>query len=245
MIDYLTDGADNQRTGWIKDEKILTKDNVTTLRLRWKIQTDNTPRAMHALMPVLVIGQLNTAAGPRQIGIVNGISDNLYAFDVEAGKIIWKRHWTYDGQDVNPAGNIDPRRNNFLRPGGSSATPVIGPADAQGRRKVYFVTGDGMLHIVDAATGEDAETAYMFHTGKGWSLSLEGNVLWMQSTYAGISIAAVRLDDPTHKVMTINSGAAGRGAAAAWRSIRPARRGRRPGTESTTRRAIRRATPTA
>ena len=49
LIDYLTDGADNQRTGWIKDEKILTKDNVRTLRLQWKLQTDNNPRAMHAL----------------------------------------------------------------------------------------------------------------------------------------------------------------------------------------------------
>jgi outer membrane protein assembly factor BamB len=209
LIDYLTDGADNQRTGWIRDEKILTKDNVRTLRLQWKIQTDNSPRALHALMPVLIVGELRTANGVRHFGIVNGISDNLYGFDVEAGKIIWKRHWTYQGQDVNPGGNIDPRRNNFLRPGGSSDTPVIGPADAQGRRKVYFVTGDGMLHIVDAATGEDAEPPYTFHTGKGWSLSLDGNVLWMQSTYAGISIAAVRLDDPTHKVMTVNSGSGG------------------------------------
>jgi outer membrane protein assembly factor BamB len=209
LIDYLTDGADNQRTGWIRTEKILTKDNVRTLRLLWTIQTDNTPRALHALMPVLIVGQLQTASGPRQIGIVNGISDNLYGFDVDAGKIIWRRHWTYEGQNVNPGGNPDPRRNNFLRPGGSSATPVIGPADAQGRRKVYFVTGDGMLHIVDAATGDDVEPSYMFHPGKGWSLSLEGNLLWMQSTYAGISIAAVRLDDPTHTVMTVNSGSGG------------------------------------
>jgi outer membrane protein assembly factor BamB len=207
LIDYLTDGADNQRTGWIKDEKILTRANVGSLRLRWTLQTDNSPRAMHALMPVLIIGQLPTATGVKQVGIVNGISDNLYAFDVEAGKILWKRHWTYPGQD--PPGNLDPRRNNFLRPGGSSATPVIGPADAQGKRKVYFVTGDGMLHILDAATGEDAEPPFMFHTGKGWSLSLAGNVLWMQSTYAGISIAAVRLDDPKRHVMTINSGSGG------------------------------------
>jgi hypothetical protein len=205
LIDYLTDGADNQRTGWVKDEKILTMDNVRNLKLQWKIQTDNTPRALHALMPVLVIGQLNTAAGVRQIGIVNGISDNLYGFDVEAGTIIWKRHWRYASQDSN----LDPRRNNFLRPGGSSATPVIGPPGPGGRRKVYFVTGDGMLNIVDAATGQDVEPPYMFHVGKGWSLTLDGDVLWMQSTYAGISIAAVRLDDPTHKVMTINSGSGG------------------------------------
>ena len=58
---------------------------------------------------------------------------------------------------------------------------------------------------------------YPFHIGKGWSLNLVGNVLWMANTYAGISIAAVRVDDPSHKVMTFNAGSGGawgrRGAA--------------------------------
>ena len=57
----------------------------------------------------------------------------------------------------------------------------------------------------------------MFHIGKGWSLNLVGNVLLMANTYAGISIAAVRVDDPSHKVMTFNAGSGGawgrRGAA--------------------------------
>ena len=97
----------------------------------------------------------------------------------------------------------------FLQPGGSSDTPVIGPADAQGRRPVYFVTGDGMLHIVNAADGTDLQPPYMFYSGKGWALNLVGNTLWMANTYGGISIAAVRLDDPEHKVMTFNAGSGG------------------------------------
>ncbi len=165
-------------------------------------------------MPVLVISQLATANGTRQVGIVNGISDNLYAFDVETGKILWQKHWTYDppvGRGGGGGGNApqDPRKLGFLQPGGSSDTPVIGPADAQGRRPVYFVTGDGMLHILNAATGEDLEPPYMFHTGKGWSLTLEGRTLWMANTYAGISVAALNLDDPKHKVMTFNAGSGG------------------------------------
>ena len=99
-----------------------------------------------------------------------------------------------------------------------------------------------MLHILNAADGEDLEPPYMFHSGKGWALNLVGRTLWMANTYAGISIAAVDLDDPQHKVMTFNAGSGGawgrRGAA----SIRPARPGRRPATASTTRPAIRRAT---
>ena len=214
LVDWLTDGGDNQRTGWARNEKILTKQNVGNLKLLWTLETGNQPRALHSLMPVLVISQLATANGTRQVGIVNGISDNLYAFDVETGKILWQKHWTYDppvGRGGGGGGNApqDPRKLGFLQPGGSSDTPVIGPADTQGRRPVYFVTGEGMLHILNAATGEDLESPYMFHAGKGWSLTLDGRTLWMANTYAGISVAALNLDDPKHKVMTFNAGSGG------------------------------------
>jgi outer membrane protein assembly factor BamB len=210
LIDYTTDGADIERSGWVRNEKILTKQNVGTLKLKWKLETGNQPRALHGLMPVLIIGQLNTPGGVKEVGIVNGISDNLYAFDVETGKILWQKHWDYPA----PAGRggqapQDPKRLGFLQPGGSSDTPVIGPADAQGRRPIYFVTGDGMLHVLNAADGTDLQPAYKFYGGKGWALNLAGNTLWMQTTYGGASIAAVRIDDPEHKVMTWNAGSGG------------------------------------
>jgi hypothetical protein len=215
LVDYTTDGGDIERSGWAKNEKLLTKDNVKTLKLKWKLETGNQPRALHGLMPVVVIGQLQTATGVKQVGIVNGISDNLYGFDVETGKILWQKHWDYPppvgrggggGRGNQPQ---DPRHLGFLQPGGSSDTPVIGPADAQGRRPVYFVTGDGMLHIVNAADGTDLQPPFMFYGGKGWALNLAGNTLWMQTTYGGASIAAVRLDDPQHKVMTWSAGSGG------------------------------------
>jgi outer membrane protein assembly factor BamB len=215
LVNWLTDGGDNQRTGWAKEEKILTRDNVGRLKLLWTLETGNQPRALHNLMPVLVIAQLPTAAGTRQVAIVNGISDNLYGIDVEKGTLLWQRHWDYEPPQTGRGGGRgggqpeDPRRIGFLRPGGSSDTPVIGPPDARGRRPVYFVTGDGMLHTVDAATGEDLQPPFMFHAGKGWSLTLDGNLLWMANTYAGISVAAVRLDDPSHTVMTFNAGSGG------------------------------------
>ena len=212
LVDYTTDGADIERSGWVKDEKILTRQNVGTLKLKWKLEIGNQPRALHALMPVLVIGQLSTPGGVKQVGIVNGISDNLYAFDVESGKILWQKHWDYPapaGRGGAAPAQQDPKRLGFLQPGGSSDTPVIGPADAQGRRPVYFVTGDGMLHIINAADGTDLQPPYKFYGGKGWALNLVGNTLWLQTTYGGASIAAVRVDDPEHKVMTWNAGSGG------------------------------------
>src|SRR5262245_4156069 len=71
LIDYWTDGADIERSGWVRNEKIFTKANVGTLKLKWKIETGNQPRALHGLMPVLVIGQLATSDGVKQVGIVN------------------------------------------------------------------------------------------------------------------------------------------------------------------------------
>jgi outer membrane protein assembly factor BamB len=213
VYDWTTDGGDNQRTGWNKQEKTLTKDNVKNLKLLWKLETHNQVRALHSLMPVLVLGQLNTSAGVKQVGFLSGISDNLYAFDTDTGNIIWQKHWDYP----EPAGrggggqaqNQGPEHLGFLRPGGSSDTPVIGPPDAQGRRPIYFVTGDGMLHTLNAATGEDLQPAFMLHIGKGWSLNLVDNVIWMANTYAGESISAVKLDDPQHKVMSFNAGSGG------------------------------------
>jgi hypothetical protein len=251
LYDWATDGGDGQRTGWNKDEKILTKSNIKDLTLLWKMETGNQVRALHALMPVLVIGRLNTTAGAKQVGFVSGISDNLYAFDVESGTMLWKKHWDYTppagrgggGGPPPGSGSVlggpntaaaprttcaaplapgttpqppsqDPANLGFLGPGGSSDVPVIAPADPQGRRPLYFVTGDGMLRTIDAATGEEIAPAFCFAPGKGWALNLFHDMIWMPH---GGSISATLLDDPKHNVMTFDAGSGGmwgrRGAA--------------------------------
>ena len=212
--DWITDGGDNQRTGWNKNEKTLSKDNVGKLKLLWKIKTDNHVRALHALMPALVLGRLNTPGGPKEIAYVVGISDNLYAIDVAAGMILWQKHWDYPapapaGRGGGNAAPQDPATLGFLRPEGSSDVPVIGPADGQGRRPIYFVTGDGMMHSLNAATGDDLDKPFLFHTGKGWGLNLVNDTIYMANTYAGASLSAVALDDPQHKVMSYTSGSGG------------------------------------
>src|SRR6267378_223690 len=87
--DWLTDGADVQRSGWQRNETTLTPDNVKNLRIVWKVQLDNVPREMHALLPVLIVGEIATASGAKEIAIVAGSSDNIYAIDVAQGQILW------------------------------------------------------------------------------------------------------------------------------------------------------------
>src|SRR5579862_8101796 len=85
--DWPTDGGNPQRTNWQRDETILNKNNVANLKVLWKLKLDNTPRQMHSLFPPLIIGRVNTRNGPRQIALEAGVSDNLYAIDVEEGEI--------------------------------------------------------------------------------------------------------------------------------------------------------------
>src|SRR5678816_3888657 len=93
--DWPTDGGNPQRTNWQRDETILRPDNVGNLKILWKLKFDNVPRQMHSLLPPLIIGQVRTSAGMKQIALVAGVSDNLYAIDADKGEILWKKHFEY------------------------------------------------------------------------------------------------------------------------------------------------------
>src|SRR6185369_12467583 len=91
--DWLTDGYDSKRTAWQRDEHILSAATIRNMKLLWKLKLDNEPRQMHSLFPPLIVGKLNTKDGPREIAIETGVSDNIYAIDVEKGEVLWKKHF--------------------------------------------------------------------------------------------------------------------------------------------------------
>src|SRR5262245_54186411 len=152
---WLTDGADSRRTAWQQNETILTTANAKDMKLLWKIKLDNQTRQMHSLFPPLIVGSATTSAGPKQIAVVAGVSDNLYGVDVEKGTLLWKRHFdsTYQEPPPVPGG----RGGSVLCPGGLTATPVITPTATAGKYIVYAVSWDGRLRTVDVATGEEIE----------------------------------------------------------------------------------------
>src|ERR1035438_9980295 len=92
--DWLTDGGNPQRTGWQKDAKILSAESVKGMKMLWKMHLDNQPREMHSLFPPLIVDHVTTAGGAKQLAIVAGVSDNLFAIDVEKGEIVWTKHFT-------------------------------------------------------------------------------------------------------------------------------------------------------
>jgi outer membrane protein assembly factor BamB len=202
--DWPTDGGGPQRVGWQRDEKILNKDNVKNLQILWKRQLDNVPQEMHSLFPPLILEKVNTSQGPKQIAIEAGISDNIYALDVETGKTIWKKHFEY------PKPERRGREGDPLCPPGQTATPVIGPPDSSGARTLYALAGDGQIHSLNVANGEDVAPPFKFGypNGKSYALNMWKNVIFTTTSQGCAGnpnqIWAVDVTDPEHKVMTAN-----------------------------------------
>jgi outer membrane protein assembly factor BamB len=204
--EWLTDGGGPRRVGWQKDEHILTKENVKDLTVIWKIKLDNQPREMHSLFPPLIVENVQTKAGVKQVAIEAGIADNLWAIDVETGKILWNRHFEYppvtEGRGLHAG---DP-----LCPGGQTATPIVGAADGSGTRPVYALAGDGKLHTLNVADGEELAppVKFGFGNGKSYALNMWKNVIFT-TTSQGCNgnpnqVWAIDVTDPQHTVMTWN-----------------------------------------
>ena len=90
------------------------------------------------------------AGGVKQIAIDAGVSDNIYAIDVETGQLLWKKHFV---STWTPPANGG-RGGGILCPGGITATPVIAPTGTPGKYTIYAASWDGMLHQLNAATAK-------------------------------------------------------------------------------------------
>ena len=69
---WLADGGDNARTSWQRDETLLSPTTVKGMKLLWTVQTDNQPRQLHNLFAPLIVSDVATPSGPREIAVVAG-----------------------------------------------------------------------------------------------------------------------------------------------------------------------------
>ena len=147
---------------------------VGRMKLLWKVRLDNQPRQMHNLFPALIVGDVLTAQGRRELAIVAGVSDNIYGIDVEKGR--------RSGSATSTAPSRSPTstRVYVLCPGGLTATPVVVPGATPGKYTVYAISWDGRLRTLDAATGEETVPAEPFlpPNGKPYGLNYLDNVLY-------------------------------------------------------------------
>src|SRR5580704_4514371 len=200
--EWPTDGGNPHRDAWQRDETILSKTNVKNLKVLWKLKLDNEPHEMHSLFPALIAEKVATPGGIKQIAIVAGSSDNIYGIDAGTGQLLWKKHFEY------PPPAKRGEAGDPLCPIGLTATPIIGAPTASGPRPVYAMAGDGRVHTLNIADGEELANPFQFGypNGKHYSLNLWNDVL-ITTTSQGCAgnpnqMWAVNLKDPDKKVMT-------------------------------------------
>ena len=204
--EWLTNGGDAQRTNWQRDEHILTTENVKDLKLLWNLKLDNQPREMHSLFPPLIVTGVPSSNGVREIAIEAGISDNIFAINVNAGTLLWKKHFEYPPPREGTGWDLgDP-----LCPGGQTASPVIGPPDDKGARTIYALAGDGQLHFLNVADGEETRPAvkFGFANAKAYALNLWDGVIYTTTSQScngsPNQVWAIDVANPNPKVMTFN-----------------------------------------
>jgi outer membrane protein assembly factor BamB len=172
--DYLMEGGDNGRTGWLRNDKSFNRNNVRNMKLLWKTKLESVPREMHNLFPPMIATGVNTSRGTKEILIVAGVSDDLFALDAATGTQLWKKHFdnTWAPGGNGPSGGT-------LCPGGQLAVPVIGES-GPGKYTVYAVSWDGRLWQVNAADGAEVTQPEKFipPNGKPYALNLRKGVVY-------------------------------------------------------------------
>jgi outer membrane protein assembly factor BamB len=128
---------------------------------------------MHNLFPPLIAIGVNTAGGKKEILVVAGTSDDIFAVDAVTGSQHWKKHFS---NTWAPEGG---RSGGTLCPGGQTAVPVIGKA-GPGKYTVYAVSWDGRLWQLNAADGAEAAPPekFVLPNGKPYALNLQNDVVY-------------------------------------------------------------------
>ncbi len=202
--EWLTFGGNAQRTGWAKDETKLTKENVPGLKLAWKAKLDNESKELNSLTVPVVVINLPTTKGFKDIVIVAGSSDTVFGLDAENGKVLWHRKMEIQGTPKNPAGH-------WLCPNALNATPVVDKR----ARTVYVLASDGRLHSMNFINGEDMipPTQFTPPFAKTWSLNLVDQTLYTTTSQGcnGVRSAVYAMDlaDPKRPVKLFQSNPSG------------------------------------
>jgi outer membrane protein assembly factor BamB len=194
--DWLTFGGDSQRTGYAVRETAITPANAGELKLEWSAKLANTAKELNALTVPVIIINLPTAKSFKDIVIVAGSSEKVWALDADNGKPLWERQLPIEGAPKSPEGG-------WLCPYALNATPVIDRSTST----AYVLAGDGRLHALNVHNGEDRIAPFQFTPpfSKTWSLNLWRGVLYTTVSQgcngARSAIYAVDVKDPDHKVM--------------------------------------------
>jgi outer membrane protein assembly factor BamB len=210
--EWLTWGHDPERTGSNPNERIINKDNVSQLEVKWTAQISTAPKDyVLSTMTAPIVATVNTAQGPASRVFVVGSDNTIFALDAATGKVIWQK------ANTNPI--KEPQKGDYRCPNTQNATPVI-DKDAG---IIYVSTSDGMLRGFGLLDGEDRIPPIKFTDpfARNWSLNLIDGVVYSPTARGCLNMqshfTALDLNDPARHALEyytntgITSGAWGRG----------------------------------
>jgi len=171
--DWPTWGYDPERSGWNRGETTLSPKNVGKLKQLWSTQLA-VPTNKYVLStmtaPVIAAG-VNVGGAPRDVLVVLGANDTIFAIDAQTGAQIWQKHFDNPEKFRKPL--------DWLCPNTANDTPTIDKA----RGVVFFIPSDGKLRGLDIATGAEklAPIATVAPFARAWSLNLVDDIIYTTS----------------------------------------------------------------
>ncbi len=208
---WVTFGSDAQRSGWAKEESVLSPESAKQIQLLWKLKLDNEPKELNSLTAPVVINPVYTNHGAETYAAVGGSSDNLYVIDTDTGKLVWQKHFENNG----PPPSGPQSSGSYFCPNALNDTPVI--VNGHGGPSVYVISSDGKLHALNIINGEDrfAPAPFVPPYSKNWSLNAVGNVLYTTTSQgcgqAKSGVYALDTQSPEKKVSSFQSAPYGAG----------------------------------
>ena len=203
-LDWSFYGGDAQRTGWEKSDTRITKDNIKDFQLVLKRKLGNAQGGPRSLTPPVVIGNLISYKGFKELAFIAGGSGMLWSIDVDTDRIFWQKQLessvTAKSSGACAASglatpSLTPPMNFGARPrpaAGAPAAPppasrsVLGSTNFGSPRPAFALTSDGKLHVLNTSVGDDLMPAIPFipPNAKASSLTISDGAIYT-TTNAG------------------------------------------------------------
>jgi outer membrane protein assembly factor BamB len=228
-LDWPFFGGDAQRSGWEKSDLRITKENVKDFQLvlKHKLETKSGDRS---LTPPVVIGNLISYKGFKELAFVAGSSGRIWALDADIDRIFWQKQLASKSAGcsggamatptLTPPTNFSAPRPRPTPPGtqspGAPPSPaatrlaaakpsVLGSTGFGSPRPAFALSKDGRLHVLNTSTGDDLVEPIPFvpANSRASSLTIAGGVLYTTTTdCAGKtgSVSAIDLNTEAREV---------------------------------------------
>jgi competence ComEA-like helix-hairpin-helix protein len=112
-------GGGPQREGWARPEAMLSRGTISAVQLIYTRKLENQTRGNYALTPPLVLGNLISYRGFKEMLFVGGSADAVYSIDAVLNRVLWSTKLPLVGRG-------DAAENNAACPGGLMGIVMTG-----------------------------------------------------------------------------------------------------------------------